>query len=202
MAGSGTGRRSSIFFAFLFVALVSPLKAVVVPVELPPDIKTADDLLSQEDRIDRIVDSTLRLLDLRGVKDVVVIFTRGGKVLAPEDFGIHEVLNKRPPRDIEPERGNGWTDEEWNQVLYVWNLAYPRLKRIYGWPYCKCGGFLCLGTHKVEITKDPSIGPDGLFISRSTCWANSEIKLKGWENMYGRRWGPVLIHKVKKEVLR
>ncbi len=127
---------------------------------------------------------------------MVILFARNGKVLTPEDFGIHEALNKRPPRDIEPERGDGWTDEEWNQVLYVWNLAYPRLKRIYGWPYCKCGGFLCLGTHKVKITKDPSIGPDGLFISRSTCWANSEIKLKGWENMYGRRWGPIFIHEM------
>jgi len=88
-------------------------------VELPSDIKTADDLFSQEERIDRIVDSTLKLLDLQGVEDVVVIFTRDGKVLTPEDFGIHEDFSKLPARDIEPERGDGWTDAEWNQVLHV-----------------------------------------------------------------------------------
>ena len=177
----------------MLVLAGTPLRADVIMVELPPDIKTVEQL--QSARVDSIVDSVIRNVP-DGVEDVAILFTRNGRVLTPEDFGIHEDFSRFPARDIEPERGDGWTDTEWNQVLHVWNLAYPRLKRIYGWPYCKCGGFLCRGVHKVKITKDSSMEPKGLFIPRPTCWINSEIKLKGWESMYGRRWGPVLIHEM------
>ncbi|NPB03732.1 MAG: hypothetical protein GXO39_04890 [Thermotogae bacterium] len=184
------------FAAVLMLAVISPLRAVVVPVELPENIRTAKDYIFYRGRINKVADSTIRFLNLRGVKDVVIIFTRNGRPAVPEDIGIHEDLTKLPARDLEPVRGEGWTDAEWSQILHVWNLAYPRLKRIYDWPYCKCGGWLCLGTHKVKITKDPSLGTGGMFIPSPTCWINSEIRLKRWESAYGRKWGPLLIHEM------
>ncbi|NPB03597.1 MAG: hypothetical protein GXO39_04195 [Thermotogae bacterium] len=167
----------------------SPLNAVVVPVELPEDVTLED---FNNGKVEKIVDSSLAHANLQGVKDVVVIFTRNGKVLNLDE--AYPVGNKKEEplgRNLTPERGDGWTDREWNEILYVWSLAYPRIKRIYGDPYCN----IPFGSHVVRIEKDPHMDQDGRFIA-SPCIGKSTIKLKRWASNYGEKWGPILIHEM------
>ncbi|MEO0214588.1 MAG: hypothetical protein ABIL12_03620 [candidate division WOR-3 bacterium] len=175
---------------------VSVLRASVVYVEVPKEA-TLEDLYPPKPQIERMIYKTLGSLGY-SEGDAIILFTKDGKVLTPEDFGlpIDEFDNMSSPRDIVPVRGPGWTDEEWAQVMFVWNLAYPRLKNIYGWPYCKCGGWGCLGSHKVVIQKNPSLSSSGLFTPSVSCWFDSKIEIRSWEPQFGKIWGPVLIHEM------
>lgn len=168
----------------------------MVYVEVPKEA-TLEDLYPPKPQIERMIYKTLDSLGY-SEGDAIILFTKDGKVLTPEDFGlpIDEFDNMSSPRDIVPVRGPGWTDEEWAQVMFVWNLAYPRLKNIYGWPYCKCGGWGCLGSHKVVIQKNPSLSSSGLFTPSVSCWFDSKIEIRSWEPQFGKIWGPVLIHEM------
>ncbi len=173
--------------------MVSMGYSVVVPIEVPPDIPDSFFFDLSSPKVDSFIDSVLKARNIRGVEDVVVLFMRNGKVISYDEGKFNRSL---PAYDLQPVRGSGWTDREWNEIMFVWNLAYPRLKSIYGQPYCT-SGFPPWEPHKVIISKDASLGTiKGIFIPSVSCWFDSKIKLRDWDAMYGQIWGPVLIHEM------
>ncbi len=68
--------------------------------------------------------------------------------------------------EITPQRGDGWSDIEWNEIMEHWDLAYPILKEIYGNP---------LYTITVTISRNPDI-PGGLYNGY-----NNTIQLNRWD---------------------
>ncbi|MEO0204986.1 MAG: hypothetical protein ABIL67_08290, partial [candidate division WOR-3 bacterium] len=86
---------------------VSVLRASVVYVEVPKEA-TLEDLYPPKPQIERMIYKTLDSLGY-SEGDAIILFTKDGKVLTPEDFGlpIDEFDNMSSPRDIVPVRGPG-----------------------------------------------------------------------------------------------
>lgn len=92
--------------------------------------------------------------------DVLIFVLKDGSPVTPDAY------KGAPERgEITPERGDGWTDAEWNGIMDHWQLAYPIIKEVYGNP---------LYTLTVEISRDTTIS-GGVYNG----W-NNTIKLGDW----------------------